>query len=413
MALQGAMDKVGSPALQDKAGDWPLMPGERLVWTGRPQAFAPHARRLLARRITRAGLMALGGAFLASWPLALFWSAEYAANKGDVLPFSDWFVAGSVLAFCLVVLVLAWIVLAWTWAQVRLSRTRYAITDRRAIELCRHRGGSTAVRCLSWAAAGPRDSADPEGSVIIGETPVVGAAAVGALVMPESLTLEALGPARDAALAALRLHRERRPGAIEEADPPADPPDWAGAAIQGVIRDSQWLGTVVGMLILLFSFILPGIAVVSAGIVALFGYLPQPLTEYLNDRWAIELLLGGALILFVTSSLSTTIMLELRSDHGLRHSRRFTVAAGRATVVPAPPFGWAASCPTTPDMRIDLWMGRRPHVHFVDRVDESEGSKSLTRVGFDAPADPMGAYMALVTARDAAARAQSVHAGGT
>jgi hypothetical protein len=84
-----------------------------------------------------------------------------------------------------------------------------------------------------------------------------------------------------------------------------------------------------------------------------------------------------------------------------------------ALVVPDNPFGGAASCPISADMRIDLWLGRRPHVHFVGRVDEREGSKSLTRVGFEAPADPIGAYMALVAARDAAARAQSTGRGGT
>jgi hypothetical protein len=409
MALQGAVDTARSPALPDKAGDWPLMPGERLVWTGRPCAFSLRAWGRLALRIILAGLVAVMATLLAREVLAVHWTDRNVTTRGDLQPLSDWHATLTVIAGFLAAAVLATIVLIWLSAQARLARTRYAITDRRIIELCRRRS-RTEIRCLSRAAAAPQKVRG--GRLIVGTSPHVNTAAAGTLIAAERLVLQALGPDGDTAFAALLSQRERRQGDNKRTDTPPGQTVWVGGAVHGVIWDWKLLGQVSSMLFVLF-FVLIGIAMMIGGSAAFFGY-PTALTpEGSEEPSAIETLLFGAFWLFITGSGFTWTLRELRTSYRRRQSRQFRVAAGTALVVPDCPFGGAASCPILPDMRIDLWLGRRPHLHFVGRVDESEGSKSLTRVGFDAPADPMGAYMALVAARDVAARAQSGGTGAT
>lgn len=113
---------------------------------------------------------------------------------------------------------------------------------------------------------------------------------------------------------------------------------------------------------------------------------------------------GGCLLVDVISGFVS----EVRR----RRARRFRITWQEAQVAPDTPFGQVASCPMSPGMRFDFWLGRRPHLCFAGRVDESEGSKRLIRVGFETPEDPMGAYRAMVAAREAVARRRRLHSVG-
>lgn len=387
------------------------MPGERLEWTGCLRAFDRQAWRQLARRLGLALLVGIGGTLAVGAGLLLWWPIRNQQMAGDVRPLSDWLSNLAVNAAWLLALAIVGVLLFWLGTQRRLSRTRYAITDRRVIER-RHDSTGTAIGCLLWAAADPGEFRGPDNSLVVGVSPSTGTAAVGTLITAESIALEALGPARDAAFAVLLAKRQRRHGDTRGSDAPPETVVWSGQAIKGVIWDAKLLGQVAGFLFLL-PFVLIGVAMSIACIAALFGYLTVVTLRGYDEPFAIGTLLISAASLLGFWGTIVFIFSKALAGFRNRNRRRFQVIGQEALVVPDSPFAGVESCTISPDMRFDLWLGRRPHLRFVGRVDKSEGGKSLTRVGFDAPEDPMGAYMALVAAREAAARGQSDRTGTT
>jgi hypothetical protein len=309
MAPEGAIDTAGSPARQDKAGDWPPMPGERLVWTGRPRAFSLRDLRHLALQIILAGLVAVMATRLTREVLALYWTDRNAATKGDLQPLSDWYATLSVIAGFLAAAALATIVLIWLSAQARLTRTRCAITDRRVIQRYRRRSG-TKIHCLSRAAAAPRKVSG--GRLIVGTSPHVNSAAAGTLIAAERLVLQALGPDGDTALAALLSRRAPRQGDNKRTDTPPGQTVWVGGAILGVIWDRKLLGQVALMLFVLF-FVTIGIAMMIGGTAAVFGY-PTALTpEGSEEPSAIGTLLFGIVWLSLMGTAFTLTLRDLQS----------------------------------------------------------------------------------------------------
>ncbi|ROU02562.1 hypothetical protein [Histidinibacterium lentulum] len=200
-------------------GDWPLLPGEALLWEGRPaQGLALRP----VRPVTTPLILVWGIIGLA---LLLLWA-------GLGLPGSGWIALG--LAGFLAAQV--WAVAAWNAAGRR--RCRYAVTDRRVLI---DRGGVRPLEILPLDPGAVRLDPGPPDCVILGRGPLSFATGHGGRQTTwQEYRLDMIGEgARVAELvrAAARANAPLRPdgwrwsvlpGPVSATAPRPDPPSVAG-----------------------------------------------------------------------------------------------------------------------------------------------------------------------------------------
>lgn len=233
----------------------------------------------LAGRIAAAGVIESLATLALRALLSALWSIENARMQGDLAPLSDWHATLSIVALCLTAPAMVGITVHWLWCEAWLSRTRYAIADRRVMQLRRRRSG-TAISCLSRAAEAQPFRPASDGSLAVDVSPAIGTAAPGTLIAQESLALQRLGPAQDAALAALGSPRQLCQDRTCGTDAWPEARIWSGQAIQGVIWDAGLLGRV-GAIPVLSGPFLAGVWMMLAGLSGLL-FLDRP--DALTDR---------------------------------------------------------------------------------------------------------------------------------